>query len=182
MRRFFDLLEDEKPSHDSEDFYPENVTDDDVEWNLVGLGAPLAVDQTNQGKRLPPEVALGLGLHLSRKRPSLARTFPLLLAKHWAHLNRPRLCHVARKEGELQALGFYLDVAGLLTRRRTLGTFADKLLDHRRRKEELFFSTPENKYSRRLAQKRRNTLSRKWHFLLNLDMQAFRSLFEKFYG
>jgi hypothetical protein len=53
------------------------------------------------------------------------------------------------------------------------------LLDRRRRKPRAFFTGPRT--SRRLAAAERNTpaVARRWHFRMNMGLDAFQTLFDK---
>jgi hypothetical protein len=53
-------------------------------------------------------------------------------------------------------------------------------MDKRRKKMELFFKTQKiNKYEQNLAEKNTPTVARNWHFLMNMGLDSFETLFEK---
>lgn len=157
------------------------VTDDDVLWNLAGLGAPLVVGSEPK-KELPAEEAIALGLEVVRRNPTAARSIPIVLAENLDRLNYPRLRYLAKEANQTRTLGFFLDLTGALSKKIAFRTMAAELLDQRVKLDEPFFKTSTTRYESMLANRKTPKLARKWHFTMNMEMGAFRSFFEKFYN
>lgn len=146
---------------------------------LASLGAPLSTDAAPDGSPNPEE-AVAQGLRLAHRHPTLARAYPVLLARNRNRLNLERLRQRATELNEKQALGFFLDLTGTLASDRRLRSFAQTLKDRRIRKVRDFFEGPHGKYSRELAEQRTPQVARDWHFRMNMDMDNFRTLYSKF--
>ncbi|MFH1018592.1 MAG: winged helix-turn-helix domain-containing protein [Pseudomonadota bacterium] len=157
-----------------------NVTDKDVLWNLAGLGAPLVVDE-HPRKTLAPEQTFAFALDVAHRNPTAARALPVAFAKSLSRLNYPLLRYLSRERKQTRTLGFYLELTGVLSHKSRFKKLAAEFQDRRVKRQEPFFEVSTSKYAQALAHKRTPRLARKWHFLMNLDMDDFRSLFEKFY-
>ncbi|MFH1262529.1 MAG: hypothetical protein V1495_03660 [Pseudomonadota bacterium] len=96
-------------------------------------------------------------------------------------MDYPVLRYLAKEAGELQTLGFFLDLTGTLAGRKSLKKAAQELIDRRVKYSEPFFRNGSpNKYVAALADRRTPPLARKWHFTMNMDMDDFRTFFRKF--
>lgn len=147
--------------------------------NLASLGAPVHAD-TAPAADLEPEEAVVRGLRLTHRYPTLARAYPVLLARNRGRLNLERLKQRATAVNERQTLGFYLELTGALANDRRLLSFAQTLKDRRVRKVRDFFEGPHGKYSRNLADQRTPQVAKDWHFRMNMDMDNFRDFYSKF--
>lgn len=147
--------------------------------NLASLGAPVRAE-TTPATDLVPEEAVAQGLRLTHCYPTLARAYPVLLARNRKRLNLERLKQLAAELNEKQTLGFFLELTGALSNDRQLRSFAQTLKDRRVKKVRDFFDGPHGKYSRYLAEQRTPPVARDWHFRMNMDMDNFRHFYSKF--
>lgn len=156
-----------------------HVDDQGVRVNLARFGAPLSVEGESEND-LSLEETLVLALSLSRRDASVTRTLPVVFAKNRDQLNFPRLEYLARKQGVLPVLGFFLDMTGLLARSPALRSQGRRLMDHRRKHMESFFLRRNlSEFEKRLAEANTPPVARSWHFLMNMGMDSFESLFRK---
>lgn len=147
--------------------------------NLASLGAPIRAEATPSA-HLVPEDAIAEGLRLTHCYPTLARAYPVLLARNRDRLNLERLKQRATELNEKQTLGFLLELAGALSNDRQLRVFALTLKDRRVRRVRDFFEGPHGKYSRYLADQRTPQIAKDWHFRMNMDLDNFRHFYTKF--
>lgn len=158
------------------------VDDQRVRLNLARFGAPLSVDGESEND-LSLEETLALALGLSRRDATVARVLPVVFAKNKDRLDLPRLEYLARKQGVLPVLGFFLDMTGSLTRNPGLRADARRLMDRRRKRMEPFFVRRKfSEFENRLAEANTPPVARSWHFLMNMAMDSFESLFQKHLG
>ncbi len=164
-----------KESHKDSD----NVSDQDVRANLARFGVPI-VTQAKATLNLSLEEALVHGLDLARKDSTVARALPVAFARNKKTLDLARLEYLARRNKVLPVLGFYLELTAVLSKDKKLQSFARNLKDRRRKKMEVFFKLQKtNKYEKNLTDKNTPLVARNWHFLMNLGMDSFESLFNK---
>jgi len=149
---------------------------------LREVGAPLLA--TQQGRRKKPlslEELIAEALRSSHRDASLARVLPLVLWQHLESLDLATLVRLARARKELHTLGFFLDLTAELSRNRALRREARSLRDRRRKRPRLFFVHSEpGKFTLQLVEKNTPAIARYWQFLLNMPLDSFSSLFEKF--
>ena len=158
---------------------PSKENDDDVRGWLRALGVPLRVPVA---KTPAPSVtdALLEGVRLSRRDPAVARALPLGFWKQRDELDVEDLLeHVSRPE-EKHALGFFLELTGQLGGDKRLATLAKKFRDKRVTSERDFFLLPPTRSRQQLASSRTPEVAKRWGFRMNMDAEAFASLFEKF--
>lgn len=146
---------------------------------LRALGAPLPVDPVSVAPD-ERERVLVAGVELARRDPTVARVLPLVLWKQRDALNRERLELVARRSKEKHAVGFMLALTGELAGDRKLTRLAEQLRDRRVKRVRPFFELPATRSAEATALRRTPELARKWGYSMNLDMDSFRSQFEKF--
>ena len=149
--------------------------------DLASLGAPVRAE-TAPASHVVPEETVAQGLRLTHRDPTLARVYPVLLARNRDRLNLERLKHRACALKEKQTLGFFLDLTGELARDKRFRAFAQTLRDRRVRRVRDFFEGPHGKYSQDLANRRTPQLARDWHFRMDMDMENFRNMYTKFCG
>lgn len=152
---------------------------DRVLANLASLGAPLRTE-TAPAVDMDPEEAVARGLCLTHRHPTLARAYPVLLARNRDRLDMERLRQRATELGEKQALGFFLELTGTLAKDRQLCSYARTLRDRRIRKTRDFFQARRGRYARFLADQRTPRLARDWCYRMDMDMDNFRRFYSKF--
>jgi len=159
------------------------VDDDEarrVRGHLKALGAPLLEDsaETPTGE---VEEALVRGVRLAHRDPAVARTLPICLYLQRDALRVDRLKHHARQLGEKRALGFFLDLAHVLSNDARFAAWARPLHDRRCTAQQPFFHTASRSSLQRRAERESTpAVARRWGLLMNMDMDAFRTVFEKF--
>lgn len=154
-------------------------TDDETRLNLEKFGAPLALHGESE-RELTLEETLVAALSLARRDATVARSLPVVFAKNESHLDLRRLEFLARRQGVLSVLGFFLDMTGSLARNPELRAEARRLMDRRRKRMEPFFVQRRfSDFEKKLAQTNTPPVARSWHFLMNMGMDSFESLFQK---
>lgn len=158
-----------------------SLDDQELRSWLKAWGAPLAADSST-GPPPPLERVLVKAAGLARRDASVARGLPVCLWRNRSRLDLERLRREAQREGEKQALGFFLDLAGTLAGDPDLRSAAERFRDRRVRKDRTFFVDARSALARQLARERTPAVARKWHFLMNMSMGTFASTFRKFVG
>lgn len=147
--------------------------------HLRALGAPLAGDETELPRDSIEETVVE-GVRLAHRDPAVARTLPICLFKLRDRLDPGRLEHFARRLGEKQSLGLFLDLTSTLSRDRRFATWARALKDRRWRATHDFFYAASSPIDRQVADVRTPTIARRWGFRMNMDLDAFRMMFDRF--
>jgi len=156
---------------------PEPATvENSARGELRALGAPLWVE-SRQVEDV--EDALVRGVHEAHTDANLATVLPLSIAGAAKHgLDPERLLLLARDAGEKAAVGFFLDLTGMLARDPRLRGWANRFRDRRRRVQRPFF-VGETRFARLLAERNTPPLARRWGFRMNLPQAAFASTYGK---
>jgi hypothetical protein len=142
------------------------------------LGAPLAV-LSAPVDRDERENALVDAVRLARRDATLARVLPVAMAAQWKTLDRDRLEAAAVRARQKHALGFFLALTAELQGNRALRRWAERFRDHRVTSQRPFFTLPSGRASRELAERRSPDVARRWGYLMDLDLDSFRSAFAK---
>jgi hypothetical protein len=117
------------------------------------------------------------GTVLARSDAVLARSLPIVFWNLRDSLEpRALLSHAARAE-EKHAVGFFVELAGVLGQDRRLVGVAEQFRDRRVTSLRDFFL---NVSPRRRELARDFPVAAKWGFRMNMDLESFRSLFDKF--
>jgi hypothetical protein len=164
---------------------PMDATTNDEETDrtrgqLRALGAPLlaGAPETIDG---PVEEVLVRGAALAHRDPAVARSLPVCLFRARDRIDAGRLREVARRLSERHAVGFFLELTAGLSGDARLTDWSRALRDHRRRAtQDFFFGPSASGLQRRLADERTPEVARRWGFRMNMDLESFRSLFERF--
>jgi len=146
---------------------------------LSALGAPLA-HVARPSCRAAPEDVIADALRSAHTDTLVARSLPIVIARNRHTLDFDRLIDRARAVREKQALGFFLDLTGHLTGDARLSKIAQRLRDRRITRERDFFTAQRGEYARRLAELRTPALARAWHYRMDISLDSFESLFNKF--
>lgn len=153
--------------------------DQDVRVRLRDAGAPLAVEGEAKAVSLTQTIVDGAAL--APRDPSVARTLPVLLWRNRTKLDWDELAAEARTRGERQRLGFFLDLTAELSGSQQFKDWSRQLQDHRVKLERDFFrSDGTSPRARALAERRTPAVARRWHYRMNMDLDAFASHFRKF--
>lgn len=153
--------------------------DEKARFALAAIGAPVGAPRRNP----PPadlEAALADGLVLAHRDATLARTLPLVFWRQRDNFDLGRLVVQASRRGERFALGLFLELAGRLGHEPTLVQSARQLRDRRRTAVHLFFTGPHGPIAMAMARRYTPQVARGWGYLMNMAVDSFRTLFDKF--
>lgn len=119
-------------------------------------------------------------MELAHQDAAVARVLPLCLWYHWDHLDFDRLAPRVRRNREKYALGLFLELTTILTGDRRFARAAAPLRDRRFRRTRDFFTDSVSTRARAHAERNTPAVARRWGFRMNMDVETFRALFEKF--
>jgi DNA-binding transcriptional ArsR family regulator len=154
-------------------------SDAEVRGWLVDLGALL---DAHRHTAPSPERALAAAARLSHRDPSVARILPALIWKHRDRLDLARLVTEARRQGEKQALGFFIEMAAELGGDPSLFRWAEPFRDRRLHTTKDFFVRSGSPYARQLADLHTPPAARRWHYRLNIGQDSFEAAFRRHVG
>jgi hypothetical protein len=147
---------------------------------LRTLGAPLPAEPISLAES-PVEEVLVRGVALAHCDPAVARALPLSFWKSRERIDPQRLLDAARRLGERQGVGFFLELTAQLSGDRRLTAWSRSFGDRRRKVvRDLFLVPVGSKFQNRLAEERTPAVARRWGFRMNMDLESFRSLFDRF--
>lgn len=156
---------------------PQPRTAEALEAAVTHFGAPLLRRAGAETRSL--EETLAEGAKSSRKDPTLFRTLPVVVMKHWRALDWDRLQDSALRMNARREVGLVLDLTGTVAALSELSERArERFRDHRRKSFEYFFE-PRNEYERKLAEARTPPVVKRWKFHMNIDLLSLRSTVEK---
>jgi hypothetical protein len=153
---------------------PDRSKDESLRRKLVALGAPLRGVEPQTVQASDEMKTLIEGAELARRDPVVARCMPLCFWTLRDSLDARELQALASRAEDKHAVGFFLEVTGELGGDRRLLGLAESLRDRRMKAVREFFQTGRHEVAREFA------LATKWGFRMNMDLDAFRSLFTKF--
>jgi hypothetical protein len=152
---------------------------------LSHYGAPLVAKASEKAARVTPtlEESLVHGLRLSHTDASLARSMPVLLWQNRDRLHVADLVHRARQAGQGRTLGFFSDLTAEMTGDDRFVQLADELRDRRVRRDTFFFEgAGDTLTGKELAEINTPPAGHRWHFLMNMPMESFETMFRKVAG
>ena len=153
------------------------TTDDDqlLKQRLVALGAPLRGVKPLQVGASEQMATLVRGASLARRDAVVARSLPLCFWKLRESLDPKALAELALRAEDKHAVGFFLELTSELGGDRRLVGLAENLRDRRMTSVRDFFQSP----TPRREVFRAFPLATKWGYRMNMDLDSFRSLFDK---
>ena len=148
---------------------------------LSHYGAPLYGSSAVTTSDIPaPEDVLAMGLSLAREDASVARALPVAFWRTHDRMDTAKLRRLARRHGQTNTLGFFLDLTGALANEQKFSREARRLRPAgRARKPTQFFKGHLNPYERKLAEIRTPDVARKWNFRMNMSLDSWQSMFNK---
>jgi hypothetical protein len=159
---------------------PRSLADGDrVRGWLAAAGAPLLALRRPAGRVPPLEEVLAEGLAASHQDATVARVLPIVLWRHRDRLDHERLVDAATRRNERQALGFFLELTGLLGGDRRMASLSERLRDRRRTRLRPYFARAHGRMALALARRRTPALARRWGYLMNMDLDGFAQAFGK---
>jgi hypothetical protein len=153
---------------------------DAVRAELAVSGAPLWQRAPDVAVATPLEELLAQACELAHHDPSVAKLLPYLLLRKKDALRFDRFEQALTEHKQKHTAGFLLAVAAALSGDKTLRAHAERLRDKRRTKPVDFFAGTSSKRLRELAERKTPALARAWNFRLNMSMDDFRSVLDKF--
>jgi DNA-binding transcriptional ArsR family regulator len=141
---------------------------------LKALGAPLRGVQALEVEPGDYLDTLLKGVALARRDPIVAKALPLCFWKLRESLEAKALLDVTTRAEEKHALAFFLELTSELGNDRRLLGLAEALRDGRMTSVRDFFQ------SHRRERVRPFPLAEKWGYQMNMDLETFRSLFDKY--
>lgn len=155
---------------------PVSARSDDAELKqkLVALGAPLRGVQPSPVAPTDVLHVLVEGTKLARRDAVVARCMPVCFWLNRDHLDSRALQALSAAPEDKHAVALFLELAGELGGDRRLAGWADSLRDQRLTQSRPFFYSTSSSSARDFA------LASKWGFRMNVDLDSFRSLFDKF--
>jgi len=147
---------------------------------LAHYGAPLFVSKGKGGVLPRLEVALASALGVAHDDPAVAGNLPVVLWKN-RDVDTNELTRLALRRGEAQTLGFFLELTDDLAGANVFGAAASPLEDKRLRRSKNFFSRDGRfgAYEEELAVMNTPEVAKRWHFLMNMSLDSFKSYFRK---
>jgi len=147
---------------------------------LAALGAPVQHEAV-EPSRDPVEETVVRGVHLAHRDPDVARALPVCLYRQRSALDPERLRQHAAQLGEKRALGFFLDLTAELSGDRRFAEWMKPLRDRRyKASRDFFYAASRSRRQLQLAEERTPQVARRWRLRMNMDLDAFRSTFDKF--
>jgi DNA-binding transcriptional ArsR family regulator len=146
---------------------------------LAAVGAPLFQSRPMRGPVPGVEEVLAEAVALSHRDAAVARVLPLVLWRQRDTLDHEKLVRQVSVRNERQALGFFLELAGMLGGDPRLLAHARRLRDRRRKRARPFFAGTPGRRALALARARTPALARRWGYLMNMDVDSFAATFEK---
>jgi len=148
--------------------------DEELKQQLVALGAPLRGVKSSHVE--PEELLQTLfdATELARRDAVVARTLPLCFWKHRDQLDAKALQVTNVGAEDKHALAFFLELTSELGGDRRLVGLAEALRDRRLTQLKPFFHSMAPNTGRDFA------LAKKWGFTMNMELDSFRTLFDKF--
>lgn len=176
LNRLMELLLDKKPKTNEQP-----PSSEDVKVNLVRFGAPLAWDGSSE-MDLSLEQTLAFALKLAHEEAVVARSLPVVFTEQSKKLDYAQLEYLANQLGEKQTLGFFLDLTAKLSGNHKMKRLATTLRDKRNKKTKPFFLSDEkaSDTKKKLLDLRTPKIAKKWCFQMNMTLESFESLFNKF--
>jgi hypothetical protein len=147
---------------------------------LAAHGAPVWDAVPTSTASAPLEELVARACELAHHDPTLTKLLPYLLVRKKHELRFERLERALTERKQKHTAGFLLALAGTLSGDRMLSSWSERLRDKRRTKPVDFFPDSGSKRLRALAERNTPELARAWGFRLNMSMDDFRGVMEKF--
>lgn len=147
--------------------------------NLAFLGLPVNARKVSPKPGSKLEALLAHAADLAQVDASVARTLPLLFFKYRDQVDFDVLKQESRKLGNKQQVGFFLELAGLLGGSTRLKRASHRFLDKRYSVPRSLFRN-QTTLAEQVAETRTPELAKKWGFRMNMPLDAFKVVFDKF--
>lgn len=156
------------------------LADARVRAALSRYGAPLFADEAAAEPLPGLEETLAAALRLAHEDAPVAGNVPVVLWRN-RNVDTAELSRLAVRAGEGQTLGFFLELTDELAGEDVFGNAAQALRDKRVSRPRNFFSRDGRfgPYEEELALAATPEVARRWHYLMNMSLDSFRSYFRK---
>lgn len=128
------------------------------------------------------EEVVAEALALSHRDPTVARALPVVLWRLRKRVNVERLMKEAKRRDEKQALGYFMELAGVLGSDAGLKRAAAGLIDKRRTRRRMFFAGQQGPHELALTRRDTPAAASRWGYLMNMSVESFKSTFDAFAG
>lgn len=157
-----------------------DATDERLRRQLRALGAPLVGEGTEPLSGSIEETIVH-GIRLAHRDASVARALPVCIHAQRDAVTPEHLRLHALALGEKRALGFFLDLTAVVSGDRRFAAWARQLRDRRCTAMQSFFhGASRSALSRELELRNTPPPARRWHYQMNMNLDAFQSTFTRF--
>lgn len=153
--------------------------DERTRRELVAAGAPLTGTGEPVVSPRPLEALLVDAVDLARRDATVLRVLPTFVAMHERRLRWETLVVLARRARRSAELGVVVALAAEACDRPQLARWAELLKDGRRKGVRSFHAHELSSFELRLAQARTPKAAQEWGFLMNMDLDAFRTTWRR---
>jgi len=153
---------------------PVSARDEQLKEKLVFLGAPLRGVRSSEVADADIVPVLVEGAQLARRDAVVARCLPVCFWNQRDHFDGSALRNVDAAPETKHVVAFFLELAGQLGGDRRLVGLAESMRDNRLTQERPFF------YAMKPGSARELPAAKHWGFSINIELDSFRSLFDKF--
>jgi len=153
---------------------PASARDEELKGKLVFLGAPLRGVRSSAVATSDVVPVLVEGAQLARRDAVVARCLPVCFWNQRDQLDGSSLRNIDAAPETKHVVAFFLELAGQLGGDRRLVGLAEFMRDNRLTQERPFFYTMKPGTARELP------AAKHWGFSINVELDSFRSLFDKF--
>jgi hypothetical protein len=147
---------------------------------LAALGAPLSTDATAK-QPLEAEKTIALAIKSSHGDAELLRVLPHVIQTNCDNLDWETLKQEASTLGERNSLGFILELTYALYRNKQMLEMAKGLRDARYKKRR-YYQPHLTHYEAQLARKNSIHLAKKWNYWLNMGLDSFEAIKDKYHN
>lgn len=118
----------------------------------------------------------------AKENPYLARSLPVVLVKALEDVDPARLHYWSKKKNVKRELGFYIALTALLSKKQALKKLAKSFYDKRWSKSEYLLTADKGlgAFQAKLVESNTPSLAKLWKLKMNLGLDSFESLFNKF--
>lgn len=151
---------------------------------LQELGLPMVGDLSSLGDEVvaDDEELVVKAVSLAKQNPTLARSLPVVLVTVLPNVNPHRLLYWAKRYKVKRELGFFVALTAHLSKEPALKKLAKLFFDKRWSKPQYFLTAEENAkgFQAKLVEQNTPSLAKTWKLKMNLGLDSFESLFNKF--
>ena len=163
---------------------PKEKTPTSVSSRLQELGLPMVGDLSDLEREtvLSDEELVVKAVCLAKENPTLARSLPVAFVKVLPNLSPHRLHFWAKKMKVKRELGFFVALTAQLSNKPALKRLSRSFYDKRWSRSEYFLTSEKDVrgFQAKLVERNTPALAKAWKLKMNLGLDSFESLFNKF--